>query len=167
MEGPSEARVLDGDLSSYALARREARESQLRKEGFDSAAQTAAHALELAGDKLIGCRDDLEASAVMLAMDIAQELLRVELGKGNYDITKIVREVLASHSGSTGSTILHVNPEDAASLADVPFRSGTQIQADPSIRRGDVRLQTDQGMMVREMDECLKSIRNKLIEATS
>jgi flagellar biosynthesis/type III secretory pathway protein FliH len=165
-ESPTEARVLSCDLASYAEARREANENRLRKEGFQEATETAAHSLEKAAEMLAGCRGELEASAVMLAVDIAQELLRVELANGNYDITKIVRDVLATHTGITGSTVLRVNPEDAEALSEMRFRSGTEVQGDPAIRRGDIHFETDQGLMVREMDECLNAVRDKLKEAT-
>jgi flagellar biosynthesis/type III secretory pathway protein FliH len=169
LESPTSAHLLPSNLQQYALQRRTQREDQLRSEGFASANQSAANVLETASDSLDAARGELQGSlvetAVQLALEIAGSLVRKELAAGNYDIASIVRSVLASTTCSSKKMVLRVNPEDADALADVRFRSGTEVQADPTVRRGDIQLETDQGLLVRNIDECLVSIRENLQEA--
>ncbi len=168
-EAPAAVQLLDVSLDEYAKQRREQQEERLRSEGFAVATQSAAQCLEKAAlgleEARTGLADSLVETAVQLALEISQELVRKELGEGNYDLPAIVREVLASASSSSNSMILRVNPEDVDALSSIRFRSGTEVQGDPSVRRGDVQLETDQGLLVRDMDNCLSSIRERLQEA--
>lgn len=162
---PVDCRIINGSLDDFEVSRRLQREDQLRAEGFQLATETVVKNLDNALEQLIAARGELEASAVKLGVNIAQELIHTELSHSNYNIVDIVRAVLASHSGCSGMTILRVHPEDAEALKDVRFRTGTEVQADPSVRRADVHLQTDQGVLVRDIDECMGVIRAKLSEA--
>lgn len=168
-ESPVSARVLEVSLGEYASKRREEQANRLRAEGHAAATLGAAQALETAAqtleDSRAGLQESLAETSVQLALEIAQVLLRKELGSGNYDIKAIVHEVLVSSSGSGPLTVLHVHPDDAATLAEVQYRSGTTVEADPSVRRGDVRMHTDQGLLVRNIDSCMTNIRESLQEA--
>jgi flagellar biosynthesis/type III secretory pathway protein FliH len=165
VESPVACRIIQGSMDDFGRNRRLQYEERLRAEGFQLATQTVVKNLDNALEQLIAARGELEASAVTLATNIAQELIHTELSHGNYNITEIVRAVLADYSGCSGSTILRVHPEDADALKDVRFRTGTEVQADPGVRRADVHLQTDQGVLVRDIDECMGVIRAKLTEA--
>ena len=166
---PCSARVTSASLVELEGARRATAEERLRAEGFAEAQRTAASALEQAAAALDeerkGLIEAVAENAALLAVEIAQQLLRKSLAEGDYDITAIVREALASAGCTTGTTLVRVHPTDADALAEVPFRAGTQVQADPSVRRGDVMVETDQGVLVREIDGCVATIRGKLEEA--
>jgi len=166
---PCSIRISSASLAELEGARRAKAEERLRAEGFAEAQATAAGAMERAAAALDEERGGLIGSvaenAALLAVEIAQQLLRKSLAEGNYDIAAIVREVLASTGGTSGTTLLRVHPADAEALAEVPFRAGTQVQADPAVRRGDVMVETDQGVLVREIDGCVATIREKLEEA--
>lgn len=173
---PSGAQAIAGTLASYEREQREQREASLRSaaraEGLAAAQSTSAQALETAANALDAAReglaDSLAETAAALAVQMLQELLRVELVAQNYDIVEIVRSTIREAGNSPGAMIIHVHPEDAAALAETPLRTGTQVQADPTIRRGDVHLQTPQGLLVRELDDCVASIRERIMaEVTS
>ncbi len=168
---PSEVAMFAGSLGELNTTRRAEREAALfeagRTQGFAEATQSAAKALEAASDALDelrnGMTESLADSAAQLAVEMLQELLRVELVAQNYSIVNIVRSVVAEAGNSHGAMTLHVHPDDAARLADVPFRTGTTIQADPAVRPGDVELHTSQGQLVRDMDACVASIRERIL----
>jgi flagellar biosynthesis/type III secretory pathway protein FliH len=173
---PSAIRAVPGTLASYEREQRELREAGLqsaaRAAGLAEAQSTSAQAIERAASELdaarAGLADSLAETAAALAVQMLQELLRVELVAQNYDIVEIVRSTIREAGNSPGAMIIHVHPEDAAALADTPLRTGTQVQPDPTIRRGDVHVQTPQGLLVRELDECVASIRERILaEVTS
>lgn len=173
---PSAARVVPGTLAGYERDQRDQREAALfasaRAEGLAEAQATSAQALQVAADALdaarAGLADSVAETAAALAVQMLQELLRVELVAQNYDIVEIVRSTIREAGNTPGAMIIHVHPEDAAALSDTPLRTGTQVQADPTIRRGDVHLETPQGLLVRELDECVASIRERILaEVTS
>lgn len=165
---PSGARLLTGTLDQLREARQAERDEVLRSEGFQAALQGPAQALEAALAALESQRDQSVSSiaehAARLAVEIAQELLRKELKEGNYDIAAIVRSVL-SESSVGGPATLRVHPDDVPALDSVSLRTGTTVEADATIRRGDVHLETTQGVLVRDVDGCLDTIRENLTEA--
>lgn len=169
---PNGAIVVPGQLEDYTRDRRSNREESLRAEGFTQAVTSAAKALDTASAALEDQRqqmvESLTETAAGLAVEIVKELLRVELVAENYDIVSIVRETLTAAGSSPGKTVVHVNPEDAEKLKEISFRAGTQIEADPALRRGDVQIETHQGLLVREIDACAEQIRDRIrAEVTS
>ena len=54
------------------------------------------------------------------------------------------------------------SPSDAERLKPLPFRSGTKIEADPEVAPGDVHVTTPHGVLVRDQDEVLEAIRNRI-----
>jgi len=44
----------------------------------------------------------------------------------------------------------------------MPLRSGTTVKADPAVRPGDVHVRTDQGLLVREIDACVRAIGERI-----
>ncbi|MEZ5973439.1 MAG: FliH/SctL family protein [Planctomycetota bacterium] len=139
-----------------------------RAEGEAQAIEGAAGILQEAADRLDAAReqalDQLAGTAVELAVEIARQLLQVELQAGNYDLERIVRSSL-SHSGlGRGNAVVHVSPEDMDRLAHVTFRKGTEIEADAKLSMGDVHVQSPRGLLVREVDACLETIREQLLE---
>ena len=63
-----------------------------------------------------------------------------------------------------GECVVHVCPEDAKRLEDVPWRSGTVVEADTSLSPGGVQITTPRGLLVRDMELALASIREQLLE---
>ena len=168
-QAPSAARLLPQSLAEFADARRKTHEDRLRAEGFSAACADAVGVLEQAAQSMDECRDawldSLAQATATLAGEIAQVLLCKELAAGNYDIVAIVRATLASSYSSLGTTTIHVHPDDATALEEVRFRSGTVVQSNPALRRGNVQIETDQGLLVRNLDDCVAAMRESLREA--
>lgn len=137
-------------------------------QGAAEAATGAARALAEAGERLDAFREEaggrLAASAAELAVEIARRLLRVEVDAGRYDLERIVRETLAAASVERASCVVHLHPDDLEALHGVRFRTGTRVQADVGVARGDVHLETTLGLFVRELDGALDSIAERLRE---
>ena len=85
-------------------------------------------------------------------------------GRGGHDIEKIVREALAAASAGRSRCVIHVHPDDFEALRDARFRSGTSVQADIGVARGDVHVEAPMGLMVREIDEAIDAISQRLRE---
>src|SRR5262245_40035709 len=126
----------------------------------------AAGALDLAAQQLAESPQQLLAeitSAVVdLASEIARAVVRSEIAAGRHDIERIVRETLSASGVGRGACVVHVHPRDAERLRGVPFRSGTEIEADPEVAEGDVHVTTPHGLLVREIDELLAAVRIRL-----
>lgn len=169
---PLRAGLHDGDLSAalgrvLERTRAAARESG-RRAGARAERERAAAALEAAAAALDAARaaaaQDLAHTAVDLALEIARTLLRVELPAGRYDLEGMVRETLSFSDVQRGTCVVHLNPVDAEALSDVQFRVGTSIEADAGVPRGSAHVTTPQGLLVRDLDEALRSIAARLHE---
>lgn len=167
---PSGARIVEGDLDGALeawIARREATAHAAgvalgEKRSRDSAAQAldaACTRLDAAREKAAG---EVSQLAVQLAVEIARELLRCEIAADRYDLERIVRDTLALSNVGRGSCVVHLNPSDAAALANVRFRNGTAIEADADVARSEVHVTTPQGVLVREIDGALQEIGERL-----
>jgi flagellar biosynthesis/type III secretory pathway protein FliH len=109
-------------------------------------------------------RGALARTAAELALEIARTLLRTELARGNYDLERIVRETLGEASVGRSACVVHLHPADHAHLADVRFRSGTRLEPDEGVGRGDVHVETSLGLLVRDLDGALEAIGKRLRE---
>jgi flagellar biosynthesis/type III secretory pathway protein FliH len=105
---------------------------------------------------------DLAHTSVLLATKIARELLRAEIDVGHYDLERVVRDALAVSGVGRGACVVHLNPIDAERLKHVPFRAGLTIEADHEVARGDVHLTTPVGVLVRDIDDALEAIGEKI-----
>jgi flagellar biosynthesis/type III secretory pathway protein FliH len=121
-----------------------------------------------------GCRDGaprcvaeavekLAYTSVELALEITRCLLRAEIPAGRYDLEAIVRESLSLSGAERGRCVVHLNPVDAEAIADVPLRSGTELEPDPNVPRGSVHVTTPQGLLVRDLEEAVKSIGERIL----
>lgn len=170
-EIPRAARIVELELDAYRdnarAAELAAAETRGHAEGRAEALAACAALLEAATERYDAERRELSdqaaKTAAELAVEIVRQLLRVEIPKGTYDLEAIVREVIAQGDAGYGKHVLHLHPQDAERLADAPFRAGTTVEADPDVRLGDVRLETPQGVLVRQLDTCLREIRERLI----
>lgn len=159
---------LDQALERLVGAREERARAQGRVEGERAAQLASAAALEAAAVRLDAARTaaegELAHTAVDLAVEIARVLLRVEIPPGRYDLEGMVREALSFSDVERGRCVVHLNPADAASLKEVRFRAGTEIEPDAGVPRGSVHVTTPQGLLVRELDAALRSIAERLHE---
>src|SRR5688572_28908290 len=148
-----------------ALGLRSAYERGLA-EGEALATRTAAARLDSAAERLESARVALENDAYVFALrfavEVARHLVRREIAAGSHDVERIVRETLGLSGVDRGHCVVHVSPEDHAALAGVSFRSGTLLEPDPSVARGDVHVTTPQGLFVREIDTILRSLLERL-----
>lgn len=135
-------------------------------EGMALAHAQAAQALSAAADSLEArATEAVEAvalTAVELAVEVARHLVCAEIECGRHDVESIVRETLAAGGVGRAECTVHVHPADAAALAGVPFRSGTRIEPDVGVGRGEVQVVTPNGLLVRDLDEAFREIRRRM-----
>ena len=161
VELPLEGREPLAGLLAQAEARgRIQGHAQACEEGASLLA-TAAAAFEARQESLVA---EAAQSALELGLVVAKELVLRDVSLGSHDVEAIVRSALVAAGAGRAACVVHLNPEDATSLADVKFRAGTTVESDPGVRRGDVQLQTPMGLMVREMDETLRDLSLRLRE---
>lgn len=165
---PSQARIAPGGLEAALSRLLEASRQAGVAAGRSQDRDRAARALDQACERLDQARESAAAeiarTAVDLAVEIARTLVRVEIDAGHHQLEKLVREALAASGVGRSACVVHLNPLDAAALADVRFRSGTTIEADEAVSRGDVHVSTPNGLLVREVHEALRSIHGRLLE---
>lgn len=168
---PSAVRVSDGDGQAaldrvVAIAREEGYRAGL-SEGRQPGRDTASEALDRAAEELRALREELieqaARDAAALATEIAAHLLHKEIDEGRYDIERIVREVLRESGVGRDACSVHLHPTDVASLEGVKFRSGTAIEEDIAIARGNVQIEAPRGLMVHDVDGAVRSIRERIL----
>lgn len=169
--GPCGARLADSlerVAERRAAAEAEAAHRRGLEEGRRAALENGREALEALLTRLDAAaeraQEELAQTSVELAVEIARLLVGMRVEAGEYDLESIVRGALADSDVGRGACVVHLNPEDHERLAEVHFRSGTALEADPNLPRGDVHLSTPRGLLVREMDATLTSIREQLLE---
>ena len=145
------------EQQAHAAGRRAGEAAALA--GAAGALAQATQRLDAAGE---AAREQLAHTAVDLATDIVRVLLRSELPAGRYDLEGLVREALSFSGVERGRCVVHLHPADAARLADTRFRAGTEVEADEGVARGSVHVTTPQGLLVRDLDEALRSIAERL-----
>lgn len=163
---PSAARLVEGGLDEAICNYIAVRERRAHAAGMVAARAGAVGALEAAAVRLDrareGALDGVVHQTVDLALEIARTLLRCELPEGRYDLEAMVREALSFSGVERGRCVVHLHPEDARRLEGTTFRSGTELEADPGVSRGSVHVTTPQGLLVRDLDEALRAIGERL-----
>jgi flagellar biosynthesis/type III secretory pathway protein FliH len=167
---PKGARIVNQTRHAFATRLAHDAEARAHARGYDEGVQEAlrgaAGALERASVALdearARARDELAHDAVQLGVEIARELLRHEIDQGHYDLERIVRETLHTSGVGRAACVVHLNPLDATRLASATFRTGTQIEADPEVARGDVQVTTSRGLLVRDVEQALEAISERL-----
>ncbi len=164
---PTQARLAPGTLDDAVARRIEAARQEGVAIGRTQDRARAAQALDAACERLDRAREQasgfLSRNAVDLAVEIARTLVRSEIDAGRHNLEAMVREALGASGVGRGACVVHLHPLDAAELADVKFRAGTTLESDESVLRGDVHVSTPQGLLVREMHDALRSIRERLL----
>jgi len=155
-------------LASGAAAVDEARLARARAEGERHGRSEAGAALDAVVARLAATEEEaraaLAAGAVDLGVEIARTLLRGEIQRDRHDIERIVRNTLAEAATGRAPCVVHVHPSDHARLAQTKFRSGTRIEADVGVSKGDVHVETSLGVLVRDLDDALEAIARRLRE---
>lgn len=163
---PRQLRIVEGDLDSaterWLLAAQERAFELGLRQGHEQALTQAAGALEKAAMELDNARElaiaSVAKSTIELAIGVARILLRREIASGAYELERIVRESLSLSGVGRGACVVHVHPDDARTLSNVSFRSGTAIEADPNVSRGCVQVSSPHGLLVRDHEEALRLI---------
>jgi flagellar biosynthesis/type III secretory pathway protein FliH len=167
---PTGVRIVDATRAGFIARRaREAEESAFargRAEGQKAALAGAAGALlrasEIVGEAQKQAAADIARDATRLGIEIARTLLRTEIDAGRYDIERIVRETLQASGAGRGSCVVHLNPVDVGRLEGVIFRVGTRLEPDPEVPPGDVHVTTQRGLLVRDVEQALASIAERI-----
>ena len=165
------ATVKDGGLEDYLEGVREEELATARAEGHAEALSglglTLLDAIEALETQREACLADVASGAVELGLGIARSLVRSELANDRHDIEAIVRDVLAATTDGRTTTRIRVSEDDAERLKGVNFRAATEVIADESVSTGSARVETSQGVLVRDVDESLRAISARLTEQVS
>lgn len=141
--------------------------SEARAEGAAGERRRSAGALAAAVERLDVHRAEasleLAQTAVELALEIARHLVAVEVECGRHDIERIVREALAASGAGRGECVVHLHPADAAALAGTTFRAGTRVEADHGVARGEVQVETPNGLLVRNLGDAMDEIGRRIL----
>ena len=165
------ATVKDVEFKDYLEGVREQEFAAARAEGhqeaIDGLGQSLLSAIESLEDQKQSCIADVATAAVELGLGIARSLVRSELANDRHDIEAIVRDVLKATTDGRTTTLIRVSESDAARLQEVNFRAATEVIADHSVSTGSARVETPQGVLVRDIDESLRAITARLTEQVS
>ncbi len=168
VEAKKSERSLDEIGEDLLRADRETAMGIARQEGHDDATAHAVNALNAATERLDRAREDAEeglaSNAINLAVEIARQVLKVQISSGDFGLEKIVRSTLSASEIKHGHCAVHLHPTDAESLKDVVFRGETIIVPDTDIPRGSVQLETPRGLLVRDPNAALDEICEQLLE---
>jgi len=146
-------------LRDEAHARGVAEGIAIANAGAAQALADAAAALEARAEE---ASELVASTSVELAVEIARHIVRAEVDAGRHDVERIVRETLAAGRVGRAECTVHLHPDDAAALAGVEFRSGTKIEADVGVGRGEAQVVTPSGLLVRDLDESFADIRRRM-----
>ena len=166
-------RVVEGDAASarervVAALCAEARargEAEGREAGRDTAARALAQAVERLEAFQDQAHDSLARTAAELGIEVARHLVAREVEAGRHDVERIVRETLRESGVGRGPCVVHLHPEDAASLEHVPFRAGTRLESDLTVGRGEVQVETPSGLFVRDLKDAIQAIGQRILES--
>ena len=169
---PVAVHVREGDLDALAQEHADQRVTAAHERGFEAGlaagAESGANALGQALIRLEAAseraQEALPSLVVELAVEVAGTLLQLRVDAGEYDLERIVRGALADSGVGRGNCVVHLHPDDHARLKDTLFRAGTTLELDPNMVRGDVHLSTPRGLLVRDLDSALETIREQLLE---
>ena len=159
---PTGLRLAAGDLEAFIQREVDAGYARGRAEALAGAAAL----VEEAAARVDQAREDallaVPGFAARFAEEIARQLLHIELSTGRHAIETMVRETLAQSGVGRGECVVHVNPKDAERLEGVVWRRGTALEADPNVPLGSVQVTTTSGLLVRDVDLCVKQAAERL-----
>ena len=171
---PTAVRIADVGLDQISTQLVEERMASEYERGMEAGRQDMLGRVEAGVVALTGAAERIDQAreaaqteigefAVQLATEIARHVVKQEVDAGRYDLERVVRDVLAASDVGRGHCTVHMNPADLELAKKYPFRTGTELEADPDIPCGDVRVSTPQGLLVRDIDAVITAIREKLL----
>lgn len=139
-----------------------------RADGSKETLAGGARLLQAAAERVDAARERAERAlpreVIELSVELTDQLLRLRLADGAYDVERIVRSALAGGGLERGRCVVHLHPTDLARLEDVRFREDTELVPDPDLAPGTVHVETKRGLLVRDPHEALEHIREALLE---
>lgn len=160
--------ALEALTEERAQARVEAARASAQSETDASVRAELTETVNCVIDAMHAERELVESSitetAVTIALEIARQILRVELEEGRYELQTVVRECLAKGTRGRGACQVHVSPTDYERLQDMRLRAATELLADPGLSLGEVRVESPQGLVVRDPESVLERITEALAE---
>lgn len=168
---PRAVRVQQGSAAEVLEVMLEERMAERERVAADAARAELASQLErvveaFATEQAV-VQDELARAAACLGVEVARAILRTELDADRYELEGVVRESLSKATEGRGEARVHLSPTDAERLADMRLRAGTELVPDSAVAVGEVRVETDLGLVVRDPDECLDRVREALLEELS
>ncbi len=106
--------------------------------------------------------NELAEASTRIGIQVARELLKLEVVAAGHDIEAMVRSALGQLRSGRDACQVRLHPEDLARLEGVAFGSTVSFEAEPSIRRGDVVVISPQGRLVRSLDDAMDAIGDAL-----
>ena len=162
---------------AYREAYEQGREEGL-KSGYDEGMQQAQAKLnaqivtfqnlmlQLSGP-LSSLDDELEQSIVVLTTQIARHLVRREMRLEPGEIVAVVREAVNILPVSALRPRIFLNPSDASVVRNAlnlsDDESSWKIEEDPTMTRGDCRVETDSSLIDASVDARLSAVAAKLL----
>lgn len=148
---------------------------ELARRQQESAAQTLALLQELdAKFNEIEVRrqaslDELRQAAVEIAMAAASRVVFEKMEAGDYALQERIAEVVSQLEPSAAATV-RLNPDDLAMLQSVSATEGSlsmtlQYTADPSLPRGDCRVDSEEKSVLSAVELQLAELRAHLLDS--
>jgi len=172
---PAAVRILpsSGGADNGAATTGAARANERRTLDNERAALAQARvALEQAAARIDALRqevlDEAETHLLDLAVAIAGKVIAQEIRGERVAIEPIVREAL-SHAPPQRPAVVHLHPDDLATLrrdgeASAPHAAlaHVQLEADPTLGRGECLVRTAEGTVMTRADDGLEQVRAAL-----
>lgn len=166
-QAPCSARLFQGSVDDWHATQREI----ARAEGYAAAVQEATQLMDAATDRLDRDREqalrELPAFALRFAQEVARHLIRTTIQSGGHDMEGMIRDALARSGVGRGACVVHVCPDDFQKLQGITFRKGTEIQLDPALPAGSVHVATPQGLLVRDINSCVRAAAEQIYKTMS
>ncbi|QDU70028.1 FliH/SctL family protein [Engelhardtia mirabilis] len=162
-------RALEALTEERAQARADAAASEARSRTDAEVRAELTASVDAVIEATLAEREQVEnaitESAVAIALEIARQVLRTELEAGRYELEGVVRECLARGTQGRGACQVYVCPSDHERLKDMRLRAATELLVDPGLAAGEVRVESPQGLVVRDPLSVLERITEALGEA--
>lgn len=107
----------------------------------------------------------LTEAAVSIGLEIARHVVRTELDEGRHELESVVRECLAKGTRGRGACQVYTCAEDHARLQDMRLRAATELLVDPSLAPGEIRVESPQGLVVRDPESVIERVAEALRES--
>ncbi len=121
----------------------------LSKESFEAGVHqfsTSVSTLEASAAEFEVALDGIKSHLVDAALDISQEVIKVELSKNSTEVAKVLSNELIKELQSASKVTLKVNPQDHGEVsASVGSLKHVEVLSDPAVSPGGVVVLSDAG----------------------